>query len=64
MPVEYAIEMARFDERQTLDHLAESGDPDRDLVSAIADAIAASHAVAAIGADRRLGQIDPDLRRG
>jgi aminoglycoside phosphotransferase family enzyme/predicted kinase len=46
IPVEYAIEMARFDERQTLDHLAESGDPDRNLVSAIADAIAASHAVA------------------
>lgn len=44
--VEYAIEMARFDERQTLDHLAESGDPDRNLVSAVADAIAASHAVA------------------
>lgn len=46
IPVEYAIEMTRFDERQTIDHLAESGEPDRDLVSAIADAIAASHAVA------------------
>jgi uncharacterized protein len=45
-PVEFAIEMARFDERQTIDHLADAGELDRDLVSAIADAIAASHAVA------------------
>jgi len=46
IPVEFAIEMTRFDERQTIDHLAESGEPDRDLVEAIADAIAASHAIA------------------
>lgn len=45
-PVEYAVEMARFDERQTIDHLAESGEPNRDLVEAIASAIAASHAIA------------------
>ena len=45
-PVEYAIEMARFDERQTIDHLAEASEPDSDLVNAIADSIAASHAVA------------------
>jgi aminoglycoside phosphotransferase family enzyme/predicted kinase len=45
-PVEYAIEMARFDERQTIDHLAKAGEPDSDLVNAIADAIAASHVVA------------------
>lgn len=45
-PVEFAIEMTRFDERQTIDHLAETGEPDRNLVEAIADAIAASHAVA------------------
>jgi aminoglycoside phosphotransferase family enzyme/predicted kinase len=44
-PVEFAIEMTRFDERQTIDHLAESGELDRALVDAIADAIAASHAV-------------------
>src|SRR5665213_2429826 len=44
--VEFAIEMTRFDERQTIDHLAEAGEPDRDLVDAIADVIAASHAVA------------------
>ncbi len=45
-PVEFAIEMTRFDEQQTIDHLAEAGELDRDLVDAIADAIAASHAVA------------------
>src|SRR4029453_4758945 len=27
-PVEYAIEMTRFDERRTLDHLVEAGPPD------------------------------------
>jgi aminoglycoside phosphotransferase family enzyme/predicted kinase len=47
-PVEYAIEMARFDERLTIDHLAEAGPPDLDLIDAMADAIAASHAVAPV----------------
>ena len=41
-PVEYAIEMARFDEHKTIDHLAKAGEPGPYLV----DAIAASHAVA------------------
>src|ERR1700694_4104702 len=45
-PVEFAIEMTRFDERQTFDHLAEAGPLDHDLVDATADAIAASHAIA------------------
>ena len=45
-PVEFAVEMTRFDERQTLDHLADAGPPDPDLVDAVADAIVASHAVA------------------
>jgi aminoglycoside phosphotransferase family enzyme/predicted kinase len=45
-PVEFAIEMTRFDERQTIDHLAEAGPLDPDLVDGIADAIAASHLVA------------------
>ena len=45
-PVEYAVEMTRFDERQTIDHLAEAGPLDSGLVDAIADAIAASHLVA------------------
>src|SRR5712664_1051219 len=45
-PVEFAIEMTRFDERQTIDHLAEAGPLDPDLVDGIADAIATSHLVA------------------
>jgi len=45
-PVEFAIEMTRFDEHQTFDHLAEAGRLDPDLVDATADAIAASHAIA------------------
>lgn len=45
-PVEFAVEMTRFDERLTIDHLAQAGSLDSDLVVAIADAIAASHGVA------------------
>jgi uncharacterized protein len=45
-PVEWAVEMIRFDERQTIDHIAEAGPPVRDLAIKIADAITASHAVA------------------
>ena len=45
-PIEYAIDMTRFDERLTLDHLAEAGPLEPAFVDAIADAIAASHAVA------------------
>jgi aminoglycoside phosphotransferase family enzyme/predicted kinase len=49
-PIEYAVDMSRFDESRTLDHLAKARPLDADLASAIADAIAASHA-AAIRAD-------------
>jgi aminoglycoside phosphotransferase family enzyme/predicted kinase len=49
-PVEYAVEMVRFDERQTIDHLAHAGPLDPDLVDAIAEAIAASHEVAPLAA--------------
>ena len=45
-PIEYAIEMARFDESQTLDHLAAAGPLCQALVAAVADAIAASHVAA------------------
>jgi len=45
-PVEYAVEMTRFDERQTIDHLAGAGPLDGGLVDAIGEAVAASHAVA------------------
>ncbi len=45
-PIEYAVEMTRFDERRTLDHLAQAGPLDRSLVNEIAEAIAASHRAA------------------
>lgn len=45
-PVEFAVEMSRFDEQRTLDHLAKAGPLDAKLASDIADAISASHAVA------------------
>lgn len=49
-PIEYAVDMSRFDESRTLDQLAKTGPFDADLAAAIADAIAASHS-AAIPAD-------------
>jgi hypothetical protein len=45
-PVEYAVEMSRFDESRTFDRLAKAGAPDPDLVDALAEAIAVSHSVA------------------
>jgi aminoglycoside phosphotransferase family enzyme/predicted kinase len=45
-PIEYAVDMSRFDESRTLDHLAKAGPLDTNLASAAADAIAAAHAAA------------------
>ncbi|TYL83077.1 AAA family ATPase [Bradyrhizobium cytisi] len=45
-PIEYAVDMSRFDESRTLDHLAKAGQFDADFASAVADAITASHAAA------------------
>ncbi|KRQ10195.1 AAA family ATPase [Bradyrhizobium manausense] len=42
-PIEYAVDMSRFDENRTLDHLAKAGPLDADLSMAVAAAIAASH---------------------
>ena len=42
-PVEWAIEMARFDERQTLDRIAETQPVDPALAAEIADAVLRSH---------------------
>lgn len=47
-PAEYAVDMSRFDESRTLDHLAKAGPLDMELAPAIADAITASHEKAAI----------------
>ncbi len=43
-PVEWAVAMRRFDETQTLDHLADAGRIDAALADAIGRAIAAAHA--------------------
>ena len=57
-PVEYAIDMTRFDERRTIDHIARAGPLDPGLVDAIADAIAASHLAAPrVGMDSWLQSI-------
>lgn len=49
-PVEYAVEMTRFDENATLDHLAQAGALDPGLIEDLADVIATSHQAAAIAA--------------
>ena len=46
-PVEWAVEMARFDENATLDRLAEQGRIDAALADALACAVAGAHAAAA-----------------
>jgi aminoglycoside phosphotransferase family enzyme/predicted kinase len=45
-PVEWAVEMRRFDEKQTLDHLADRGEIDLRLAQALGHVIAAAHAKA------------------
>src|SRR5262249_15652240 len=45
-PLEYAVEMSRFNEDRTLDHLARDGLLDPNLAAGVADAISASHAIA------------------
>ncbi|MEO6947980.1 MAG: AAA family ATPase [Nitrobacter sp.] len=49
--MEYAVEMERFDERLTLDHLAQAGPLDPALVMDLADVITASHRAAPAAAD-------------
>jgi len=46
-PIEFAVEMSRFDEQQTFDHLATAGPISPKLAADVADAISASHAIAA-----------------
>jgi uncharacterized protein len=45
-PVEWAVEMRRFDESRTLDHLAEAGRIDDALADALGRAVAAAHRTA------------------
>ncbi|WP_047308059.1 AAA family ATPase [Rhodopseudomonas palustris] len=60
--VEWAVEMSRFDESRTLDHLASAGPLGSELVDAIADAIAASHRAAPLAATAPwIASIEPIL---
>ncbi|MGB9397592.1 MAG: phosphotransferase, partial [Pseudolabrys sp.] len=45
-PVEWSVEMRRFDEVQTLDRLAEAGEIDESLAEALGRAVAAAHRLA------------------
>ena len=46
LPVEYAVEMARFDESQTFDNLVKLGPLAPSVAESIAEVIAATHAIA------------------
>ena len=50
-PVEWAVEMRRFDETQTLDHLAAASRIDGALADALGRAVAAAHAAAPVVAN-------------
>ena len=50
-PVEWAVEMRRFDEKQTLDHLAERGEIDDGLADVLGRAVAQAHEAAAAATD-------------
>lgn len=63
-PVEWAVEMARFDESQSLDRLAASKTIDPSLATALADAILRSHEQApAAGGESWLASILPIIER-
>jgi uncharacterized protein len=50
-PVEWAVEMARFDENETLDHLADKGGIDDRLADALGRAVARAHDVVPVVKD-------------
>ena len=58
--IEYGVEMVRFDENRTLDHLVKAAPFASELAADIADAIAASHAIAPHAQVRWTGAI-PEL---
>jgi aminoglycoside phosphotransferase family enzyme/predicted kinase len=69
-PVEWAVEMRRFDETQTLDHLAAAGKIDGGLADALGRAVAQAHAAAPVVANggfidtlaKIIAQNDAELR--
>jgi aminoglycoside phosphotransferase family enzyme/predicted kinase len=50
-PLEWAVEMRRFDETKTLDHLAERGEMIERLADMLGRAVAAAHAAAPVATD-------------
>ena len=60
-PVEWAVEMQRFDEQRTLDHLA--GEIDEALADALGRAVAAAHAKTPVGRRRNLDRRARRLHR-
>jgi uncharacterized protein len=67
-PVEWAVDMRRFDETQTLDHLAERGEIDGRLADALGRAVAKAHDAAPPGEgfvdalEEIIAQNDAELR--
>jgi len=50
-PIEYAVDMARFDETQTLDHVADRGGIDDALADRLGCAVAKAHKIAPVRRD-------------
>jgi len=50
-PVEYAVDMARFDETQTLDHVADRGGIDDHVADRLGRAVARAHKIAPVRRD-------------
>jgi len=50
-PVEWAVDMARFDDKQTLDHLADAGRIDDALADALGRVVARAHDIAPVVKD-------------
>jgi aminoglycoside phosphotransferase family enzyme/predicted kinase len=58
-PVEWAVEMRRFDENATLDHLAQAGKVDAGLADALGRAVASAQATAYAKTAQDLGRKEP-----
>jgi len=62
-PVEWAVEMARFDENETLDHLAVRGRIDDALADALGRAVARAHDVVPVAKDAGFADVLAEIVR-
>ena len=62
-PVEWAVEMARFDENATLDHLADKGGIDDRLADALGRAVARAHDVVPVVKDAGFADVLAEIIR-